>query len=309
MTAWLAIPAVVVLLAVVGMTAVSRHYRVPQVPHRRTPATFGIAFEGIRFPTAGNRTLHGWWIPLEQASEGSAPTLVLVHGWSRNVERMLPFIRVLHAAGYQLLAFDARGHGSSDADSSPNMLKFSQDIRAALDEAERRGADAGRLGVLGLSVGGAATIHAAAQDRRIRAMVTVGAFANPADLMRRELRAKGSPGLVIPVVLRYAEHTIGARLDVIAPEHQIPRISVPVLLVHGLDDVIIPAENGRRLAAAGGDNVKLLELAGRGHSDCNRDPRFWPEVTRHLEAALTRSTRTTSSPGLFTSVCRNSGEE
>lgn len=284
--AWLAIPAVMFLLTVVGMAAVSRHYRVPQVPHRRTPETFGISFEEIRFPTAGRHTLYGWWIPLEQAPYGNAPTLVLVHGWSRNVERMLPFIRVLRTAGYNLLAFDARGHGSSDPDSSPNMLKFSQDIRAALDEAERRGADPDRLGVLGLSVGGAATIHAAANDRRIGAVVTIGAFANPADLMRGELRAKGLPALLIPAVLAYAQHTVGARLDVIAPESQIPCISAPVLLVHGLDDAIIPVENGRRLETAGGGNVRLLELPGRGHSDCNRDPLFWPEVMRHLEAAL-----------------------
>ncbi|MCG6963569.1 MAG: alpha/beta fold hydrolase [Acidobacteria bacterium] len=283
---WLAIPAVVVVLMAFGTVAVSRHYRVPQVPHRRTPESLGIGFEEIRFPTAANRTLYGWWIPAAAAAENSAPTLVLVHGWSRNVERVLPFIRVLQSAGYRLLAFDARGHGSSDADSSPNMLKFSQDIRAAIDEAERRGADPSRLGVLGLSVGGAASIHAAANDRRIGAVVTVGAFANPRDLMRGELQAKGLPAFLIPAVLAYAEHAIGERLDVIAPENQIPRISAPVLLVHGLDDAIIPAENGRRLAAAGGREVRLLELPGRGHSNCNYDPLFWPEVTRHLESAL-----------------------
>ena len=50
--------------------------------------------------------------------------------------RMMRYIEELHPRGFQLLAFDLRGHGSSDADNYPNMLKFSQDIRAAIDYLE-----------------------------------------------------------------------------------------------------------------------------------------------------------------------------
>jgi len=168
------------------------------------------------------------------------------------------------------------------------MLKFSADIRAALDEAIRRGADPEKLGVLGLSVGGAAAIHAAAHDERIQAVVTVGAFAHPGDLMRAELRGKGIPSILVPVILRYVEHSIGARLDDIAPDRQIRNIEARVLLAHGADDAVVPVGHGRRLADAGGTNVELLLLPGRGHSDCNRDPLFWPRVTALFRKALAR---------------------
>jgi len=286
MMAWIAVPVLTLLLVVVALATVSRHYRVPQVPHTRTPSILGIGFDEIRFPTAHGKTLYGWWIPTGSDSPGGAATLILVHGWGRNVDRVLPFVRPLRDAGYELLAFDARSHGSSSSDGTANMLKFSEDIRAALDEAERRGAQPDRLGVLGLSVGGAAALHAAAHDSRIRAVVTVGAFADPGDLMRDELKAKGVPALLVPAVLRYAEHSIGARLEEIAPEHQIAAIAAPVLLIHGEDDATVPVEHARRLAAAGGGTVRLLMLPDRGHSDCNRDPRFWPEVTAMLRQAL-----------------------
>jgi len=285
-SAWIALPAVAVVLVLAGLLAVSQHYRVPQVPHTRTPDALGIGFEELRFPTAHGKTLYGWWIPAAAPSGRSRGTVVLVHGWSRNVDRVLPLVRPLHDEGYDLLAFDARSHGSSSPDGTANMVKFSEDIRATLDEAERLGARPGRLAVLGLSVGGAAALHAAAHDRRIRAVVTVGAFAHPGELMHDELRAKGVPAPLIPVVLRYAEHSIGARLDVIAPERQIAAIPAPVLLVHGEEDATVPATHARRLAEAGGDTVHLLMLPGRGHSDCDRDPRFWPEVTAMLRAAL-----------------------
>ena len=284
MALWLGVPVVAAALLVVGMAAVSRHYRTPRVPHQRDPGAEDIGFEEVRFPTAGGKQLYGWWIPAE--GRESAPTLVLVHGWGRNVGRMLPLVRELHPAGFNIIAFDARSHGSSDTDGTANMLKFSADIGAALDEAVRRGADAGKLGVLGLSVGGAAAIHAAAHDERIRAVVTVGAFAHPADLMRAELRARGLPSILLPAVLRCVEHSIGARLDDIAPERQVRKIAAPVLLVHGKDDVVVPVGHGRRLAAAAGANVELLVLPGRGHSDCNRDPLFWPRVTAFLDQAL-----------------------
>ena len=287
MALWLGVPVVVAVLLAAGMAAVSRNYRTPRVQHRRDPGASGIAFSEIRFPTEGGKELYGWWIPAERRE--NPPTLVLVHGWGRNLERVLPFVRKLHPAGYNLIAFDARSHGSSDADGTANMLKFSADIRAALDEAIRRGADPGTLGVLGLSVGGAAAIHAAAHDERIRAVVTVGAFAHPGDLMRTELLGKGIPSFLVPMILRYVEHSIGERLDDIAPERQVRNIEAPVLLVHGEYDVVVPVDHGRRLAA-GGANVELIILPGRGHSDCNRDSLFWPRVMGLLGEAFTQST-------------------
>ncbi len=282
MTAWLMIPAVVAVVAVGAMAVVARHYRTPQVPHSRSPAEVAVGFEEIRFPTAGGRSLYGWWMPAESPRPGGALTVILVHGWGRNVDRVLPLVPQLHARGCDLLAFDARSHGSSDRHGTSHMVKFSEDVRAAVDEALER-APGAPVAVLGLSVGGAGAIHAAAHDDRIGAVVTVGAFASPADLMRAELRAHGVPGVAAGAVLRYAELSIGRRLDEIAPERQIARVRVPVLLVHGTDDDIVPVEHARRLAAAGGDTARLLLLDGRGHSDCDRDERFWPEVGRALE--------------------------
>ncbi len=280
---WLLVPAVLMVLAGTGAHAVSRAYRPPQVPHRRDPQAFGIPFEPIRFPTAGGKTLYGWWIPTTVRPPERAATLILVHGWSRNAERMMFCIRKFHPAGFNLLAFDARGHGSSDADGTSNMLKFSEDIRAAIDEAVHRGANTDRIGVFGHSVGGAASIHAAAHDPRIRALVTVGAFAHPGILMRADLRKKGIPRMLSRLILAYVEHNIGAKLDQIAPKAHLQTIDAPVLIVHGEQDEVVPVEHARRLRAVAGPNVTFLILPLRGHSDCSRDPAFWPAVFAHLD--------------------------
>ncbi len=262
------------------MVLLTRHYRVPRVPHRRTPEMYGIGFEELRFATGGGKQLYGWWIP---AGTRPGPAVILVHGWGRNLERMLPFIRPLHGAGFHLLAFDARCHGSSDPDGHATMVTFSEDIRAAVRvAASRPEVDPARLSVLGLSVGGAAAIHAAAHEPTLRAVVTVGAFAHPGDAMSWELRGRGVPGPLIRLVLRWVERRVGFSLEDEAPERKIVHAKAPILLVHGEEDEVVPPEHGTRLARAGGDGVRLLLLPGRGHSDCNRDPRFWPEVLAWL---------------------------
>jgi len=286
MLLWIVVSAVVLGLAGFGFSLlVSRAYRTPQTPAERTPGDLGIGFETVRFPTTGGLSLHGWWIPAPAEPE-CAPTLILIHGWSRNAGRMLPFAGPLHGAGFNLLAFDARCHGVSGCDGVANMLKFSEDIRAALSEAVRCGADPSRLGVLGHSVGGAGTIHAAANDGRIRAVVTVGAFAHPRDMTFLDLSRRNIPRPLARLILAYVQHNVGVSLDEIAPENNIGRITVPRLLVHGEEDEIVPVEHARRLGAAAGPSARLLVLPGRGHSDCDEDPAFWPAVLEHLELAL-----------------------
>ena len=265
------IPVIAIVLAVVlyqaaVVLALRLGWRNPRVPHRRDPSSLGLAFETVRIPTAGGKTLHGWWMP---SGRSSAPCLVLVHGWGRNVERMLPWIELLRPARYDLLAFDARHHGSSDADGYATMVKFSEDIRAAAGYARGRGAP--KIGVLGLSVGGAAAIHAASCEPGIAAVAAVGAFASPAD-PRATIGRRWwllAPGL--PLAFRLTERRIGFRFRDVAPERVIASARARFLVIHGSDDVVVPVSSARRLAAAGGAKVQAWIIPGRGHSDPHRE--------------------------------------
>jgi pimeloyl-ACP methyl ester carboxylesterase len=60
----------------------------------------------------------------------------------------------------------------------------------------------------------------------------------------------------------------GSRLDTLA------HVKVPTLVVHGLDDPLVPAQNGRLVAKAV-PGARLLEFEGMGH-DIPR--RFWPPI-------------------------------
>ena len=282
MTTLLVLVLAAALYQVAVIEAVRRGWRNPRVPHRRDPSLLGLRFETIRVPTAGAKALHAWWIPSDTAG---APCLVLVHGWGRNVERMLPWVEMLHPEGFDLLTFDARHHGSSDEDGYGTMLKFSEDVRAAVDYAVRQ-RGAAMVGVLGLSVGGSAAIHAAACEPRIAAVATVGAFADPSD--PRATIGKYwwvlAPGL--PLAFALVERRIGFRFRDVAPEKVIGQARARFLLIHGTDDVVVPVSNARRLAAAGGAAVETWIIPGRGHSDPHRENGMAARLTAFFGEAL-----------------------
>ncbi len=278
------------LLAVLALFFIItiKMFRNTKKPHQKTPKHRNIPFEEIHFPTQNNRTLYGWWIPAKDGN-GKMPTLILVHGWGRNVERMLPYIQSLYGNGFHMLAFDSRNHGSSDPDQFSSMIKFGEDIQAAIDYAlTRPEVDPERIGVLGLSIGGAASIYAAAHDPRIKSAVTVGAFAHPGEVMHEGFRKGKIPYFpLVWLLFKYVEWRIGARLNDIAPMQQIKNTRAQILLVHGDKDTVVPIEQAKKLyAAADPQNVQLWIMPGRGHSDCHRHPEFWPRLKKFLDTTL-----------------------
>jgi len=285
---WVAtVLAVVVLYQVAVLAAMLVAWRNARVPPQHTPAELGLGYEDVRIPTANDRRLHAWLIP---GGDGRRGAVVLVHGWNRSAERMLPYVQILHPAGHHLLAIDARHHGASDPDGHASMKKFSEDIRAALSWlAARPEVDPGRLAVVGLSIGGSAAIHAAAHDPRIRAVVTVGSFAHPRDAMLQMGLGSWLLAPAMPLVFRVIEWRIGARFDQLAPERHAGRVAGRMLLVHGEEDAVVPVANLERLARAAGGRAEVWRIPGRGHSDPHLEPGFAERLTRFLSATFQES--------------------
>ncbi len=263
-----------------------RVFKTLPVDYKANPQDLGLPYETVRFPTNNELQLHGWWIPHKEGVK--RPVLILLHGWRRNSERMMPYIQALH--GYNLFVFDSRNHGKSDSDTFSSMPRFAEDLVAALDYVDNglAGRHNGHYGVIGLSMGGAAAIYAASRDDRISSVVTVGAFANAADVMRREYRKRHIPYFpLVYLVFEYFQYHIGLRFKEFAPENNIGKSKARFLLVHGkLDETAPYAHAERLLSAARGNQAELLTLAEAGHSDCHESHLFWPAVTEFLDRVL-----------------------
>ena len=269
----------VIISVIIFWILVKHLFQNPHIPHSTTPAEKNIPFSEVRFPTRNQRSLYGWWVPSQKEN---AHTYIIIHGWGRNIERMMDFIVHLHPLGCNLLVFDARNHGNSDKDNHASMLKFAEDISAAIDfVVEKPGVSKSRLGVIGHSIGGSASIYAAAHDERIEKVVAIGAFANPASMMRITLKQSYIPFYPLGwLIFKFVEKKIGARLDDIAPSNNIAKTSAQILLIHGTDDKIVPLEQAQKnYSLADHHRVELWTIEGKGHSDCHTDDGFWKKLS------------------------------
>ena len=263
MTPWLALTLGGVLLAGLLPLGVHLGFRAPRVRAHRSPADLGLAFEAVRIPTVRGRSLAGWLLP----AADSAATVVMVHGWGSNAAQMLPLALPLTRAGFNVLAFDVRNHGASDADTFSSLPRFAEDLAAAVTWLQRqRPGGSATIAALGHSVGAGAALLEATRNPSIGAVVSIGAFAHPAEVNRRYLAQVYLPQPVVWLVRRYVEWLIGYDFASIAPVNTIRHARCPVLLVHGTRDRRVPIMDARRIAAAADPTkVTLFEVAGADH--------------------------------------------
>ncbi len=270
---------IVALVALVLLLerGIDKMYAYESPPHKDTPEKYGISFEEWRIPAQEGGELYAWFVP----ASADAPTVILVHGWSRNVDRMLPYIQVLHKAKYNLLVFDARNHGSSTPTRHPPTVgTFADDILAAVDELTRRNAAAAQgIGLVGLSIGGGGAIAAAARDERIQAVVTVGALSHPITVMRKQFEKKKVPQAAGTFLFGFLRIRYGLDFNRIAPINLISQAKAKIFLIHGENDKTIALSQAKELFAARPENTELWIVPQMGHSDCHRHPEFWARVT------------------------------
>lgn len=212
-----------------------------------------------------------------------APLMVLIHGgfWQSTVDRRYlgPMARALAAAGYMAAVVEFRRVGMADGGWTGTF----DDIAAALDQvaelAEPHGADVSKITWVGHSSGGHLALWAAARPglpaespwRGPCAAQHVVSLAGCCSLrlcaewnLGNGAARKLMGGMPDEVPERYA----------VADPEALPPPSVPVTLIHGMDDDAVP------VGMSGAFKVgRLVEIPGAGHRDLV-DPRSpaWRQV-------------------------------
>ena len=228
-----------------------------------TPADHGLAFEEVRIPSRRDCQLVGWWLPTATARQ----TLVVLHGWGSNAERMLPLARPLHRSGYQLLLVDARSHGQSDTDRFATLPTFAEDLDSAITwvQSQPEG-QATHIIPVGHSFGASAALLLAARRQDLAGVIALAPFAHPDQVIRPYLRQRHVPKFLLPLVLGYIQWVTGHRFEDVAPFNHVARIACPVLLLHGEADEVVPlAEIGRLVERFPPDRVQFRAVPHAGH--------------------------------------------
>jgi hypothetical protein len=202
-------------------------------------------------------------------------------------------------AGYPGLArdFAARGWTAVWADmravrKSPGYFSIEgwvRDVRAIVDAARALGdAATGPLAIVGSSAGGAVAVEAVARGAPVDALVLLAApaaWVSFADAPKAGLkRVTKEAGMAVhPEVVRDPT-AWAAEFDGVAPERSIKSVRVPIFVVHGTADDVVPVDHGRRIAEASG-RADLHILEGAGHQ-LRREPGIVDLVDEWLRRRL-----------------------
>lgn len=217
--------------------------------------------------------LHAWWLPPRDGAD--APSIIVVHGFGTCVRdpAVLAPAGMLHRLGYGVLLLDLRDHGDStieDGRAAGGTEEY-RDVLGAVDWLVSEGAEPGRVGLLGTSMGAAAAIIAAEQDPRIPAVWAESSYADVVDLIADGLEAHGVPGVLAPIATVVAQVVAGD--DITSPsmlggmqDLRGRRLSI----VHGSLDGLVDPAHARVLgdaARAAGVEVEVWLVADAGHVD------------------------------------------
>jgi dipeptidyl aminopeptidase/acylaminoacyl peptidase len=201
---------------------------------------------------------------------------------------MLPF---LHRAGFAIVSFDFRGMGESGG----RFCSFGQcekeDVRTAVRYLRTRaGIAPGRVGAMGLSMGGAAAIMAAGEDPDIGAVVADSAFARLDQMIRQRFSPLGRAGVPLATCTQWCgEWMAGFSAGDVTPVAVIPRLSPrPLLLIHGDADTHTPPAQSEQLYAAAREPKQLWLVPRAPHVGCYHTARqeYERRVTQFFRDAL-----------------------
>jgi uncharacterized protein len=206
-------------------------------------------------------------------------TVIYLHGSADNRASGLYVAERYTARGFDVLLYDSRAHGESDGDSCTYGYYEKDDLRRAIDGVQLK-----PVVVIGVSLGGAVALQAAAVDPRIATVVAVATFS---DL--RTVATERAPSFAsnrnIEDAFRLAETTAHFRVDAVSPVAIAKDISVPVLLIHGQDDRETPPAHSQRVFAALRGPKRLILVPGAGHDDALRAD-AWSAIDEWLDSAV-----------------------
>ena len=222
-----------------------------QVHRQRTaPEAAGLAgFSAVTIRTEDGVPLDGWWAP-PKPGHG---TIVVLTGSGVVMADYAGLFGDLSAHGFGVVSIDYRGNGASPG--TPSEAGWRADARAAFDFAHAAAPEA-KIAVFGQSMGTGLAVGLAA-DRPVTGVLLDSAYAS----LVRLFAINGVPVFGhLPMPLRLLMR------DPLDSEALIGKLHVPVMILHGTADGVIPIGEARRLYAAAHEPKTLIEVEGAEHA-------------------------------------------
>jgi fermentation-respiration switch protein FrsA (DUF1100 family) len=256
-----------------------------QLTEIHTPEEYGLAFEPVTFPAADGVRLAGVWIP----APGSDRVVIILHGHGGSMDMDIQRAPHFHQAGFNVLLFDFRAHGRSEGRLATFGYLERQDVLGAVTYLQSRGMH--RIGLLGFSYGGMASMLATPLCPEIRAVISDGGPARMRSALTgraMELNLPFTMGRFLGwLALAFTSLRLGVNLFRYEPIRWVSRIAPrPILFIHGEQDRYL--FDFSELFAAAGEPKEAWRLPGVDHTKASeiKPEEYYQRVIAFFERTL-----------------------
>jgi len=232
------------ILMIVGLAVFQRRFQYFPDRHLADPARAGMSgVEDLRLTANDGETLVAWYVP----AKNGHPLILYFHGNGGALADRVPRFRSLLASGYGLLAISYRGYGGSTG--SPTQKGLMEDAETAYLEARARGYDGDRIVLMGESLGTGVAIALAA-THEAAALVLDSPYSSAVEV----------------AAAHYAIFPVNwLMFDRFRSDLAIGGVHIPVLVVHGDEDEVIPIGLARRLFELANEPKTFMNVSGGKH--------------------------------------------
>ena len=231
----------------------------PSSQHDASGDELGRMHEEVSLTTSDGVRLSGWFFPARHGSPRAPLVFLVCHGNGGNISHRLPLCEALLATGAGVFVFDYRGYGHSAG--RPNEEGTYRDAQDAYAWLRNKGFAATNIIAYGESLGGGVVAELALRET-IGGLILQSTFTSTTDV-----GSEMFPWLPVRTVTNIRYDT----------RSKLPRLQVPVLVMHGRADSLIPFRHGERLFAAANEPKLFCELAGDHNDQPEANPRKFRE--------------------------------
>ena len=264
--AWRVIPHQLAAAGAGGLLHPARHHINVVAPHICEDATF----------SGEDVYLKGWRCHTSAPRRG---TIIYLHGVADNRGSAIGVIDRFGKRGFDVIAYDSRAHGESSGDICTYGFFEKRDLQRVID-----GVETGPIVLIGTSLGAAVALQEAALDSRVTAVIAAETFS---DL--RTVATERAPSFFTPHIMerafRIAEQQGHFDIDAVSPEKAAAQITIPIMLVHGANDVDTPPDHSRRVFTALAGPKRLILVPAARHNESFRAD-VWNEIERWLDEVV-----------------------
>ena len=247
-----------------------------------------------RIPTADGTKLDVWVVNARGENIAPRPTVMILHGILDSKARFFGMAQEMSRKGYNVVMVDHRAHGRSEGVYTTFGAKEKFDARDVIDALLDGGQISEPIYVFGQSMGAAIAVQYAAIDPRCKAVMAVAPYTDMRSAARRFVPFMTAAKFE-QVVTRSGE-LAGFDPDDASAIIAAGQLKVPLMVIHGRIDAIVPHAHGSAVYHAANVPKKLVTFPLLGHVSLmlGRQKWFAKHADQHFTSTQEQTERTVS---------------